>query len=417
MARVRFLTPCLFALALVALLGAPAGAVPPDPASAVAYLDAQQVAGTDATAGAGSWDEDTGFGLSEFSTTEVVLAIASAAQSGGSWNPTEARIAVETTVNGDGLNALAYLDDLAQGGLSPAEAGKLLLLVALPLDDDTAGFDPAAWDPAGDGSPVDLVAALGGCADVTDYGFFGQTTVAMQAVAVLCGQAGPAATQTVRDAQQDNGGWSFDGDPSGATEAEIDVTAMAMLALVAGGVRGDDPAMLDGLAYLAERQTADGWWASLFDPASPDATSRALLAIVAAGWDPATPAWRDHVLPQAAGTPYVSPDDGLGALQQGDGSIVGPTTFSAVYSTAQSVQATERTWLPVATTTAPSFDDSVGPPPDPDAPEEPEGVAGDVVEPDSGATLPRTGAPALPLALAGLGAITTGAVLLRMRRA
>jgi len=428
MARVRSLLVVFGALALVLATALPATAATPDTTAAVSYLASQQAPGADPSLGSGSWDTDTGFGLSEFNTSEAVLAIAEAAQSGPSWNPTEARAAVEAMVNGDGLDPLDFLDDWAEAGLDPSGAGKFLLLVALPLDDGAPGFAPTAWDPAGDGTPVDLVGALdGGCGDdPADYGFFGQTAVAMQAKAAMCGTAGPASVATVRAAQQADGGWSFDGDPSGATEADVDTTSLAILALVAGGAGQDDPAVVAGLAFLAERQTDSGWW-DAFGSASPDSTSRATLAIAAAGFDPAAPAWRDTVLPSAAGTPYVSPDDALGALQQPDGSIVGPGTFSAVYATAQAVQGVERSWLPVKVA-AP-----VAPPPPAPGPDEvgDDALGDEALDPDSSgdevgaaqeapATLPRTGLSPLPLAVVAAACLATGAFLLarpRMMRA
>lgn len=422
MARVRFLSPLFGALAVV--LGFPsfAAAAPPDVVAAASYLASQQVPGDDPSLGHGSWDADTGFGLSEFNSSEAVLAIAEAAQTGATWSATEARAVVEATVNADGLDPLEFLDDQAELGLDAAGAGKFLLLVALPLDDGASGFDPAAWDPAGDGNPVDLVGALdGGCADdPADYGFFGQTAVAMQAKAALCGTAGPASVATIRGAQQADGGWSFDGDPGGATEPDVDTTSFAISALVAGGATQDDPAVVAGLAFLAARQTASGWW-DAFGSASPDSTSRATLAIAAAGYDPTTAAWRDTVLPSTAGSPYVSPDDALGTLQQPDGSIVGPGTFSAVYATAQAVQGLERSWLPVKVAAPVAT-----PPPDPG----PDAVGGDVTGPDASdlpgdqvgaeqetpGTLPRTGATTVPLALVAGACLGAGAFLLARHR-
>lgn len=420
MARVRFLFVLFSALALVVAVAAPAGAVPADTAAAVGYLDTQQRPGTDPSVGDGSWDWDEwGFGLSEFNTGEVVLAIASQAQTGDTWNPTQARNAVASTTNAAGANVFGFLDWWTRQPLIPGQAVKMLLTSVLPLDDGTPGFGPFAYDPLGDGDPVDLVALMGagpdGCDDVAGFGFLGETMAAMQVVYLLCGQAGPASVQTVRDAQKADGGWSFDGDPTDATEAEIDMVGMAIAALVAGGVPGDDPAILDGLRFLAERQEPEGWWASLFDPASPDSTSRAIIAITAAGWDVNSSGWKDYVLDGVAtAQDYVSPDDGLGALQQPDGSIVGPQTFSGVFSTAQATQALERNWLPVATTTAPG---GGGPGPGGD----PEGTGGDPTAPPAEVVavdeLAFTGGvrDVLPLAIVGIGMIAVGTLLARVR--
>lgn len=340
----------LVSLVALALVIGPAGAVSSvDSDAAVTYLASQQTPGTDHAAGAGSWD--AGF---EFQTSEVVLAIAEAAQTGPSWDAAAARAAVVATTNTDGLSGLGYLDDVAEAGVDPGVAAKLLLLAALPLNDGSTGFAPTAWDPAGDGGPVDLVVAFGGCgADPASYGFFGQTLVAMQASMVVCGLAGAAATETVLAAQQTNGGWSYDGDPSGATDADVDTTAAAVMALAGEDPHVVGPAINNALVFLADRQDPAGWWPGYDGEASPDSTSRATLAIAAAGYDPTIGIWTgrygspcDPSDPSDPGD-YVSPDDALASLQQSDGSIAGPTTFSAVYSTAQAVQGLKRNWLPV----------------------------------------------------------------------
>jgi hypothetical protein len=107
----------------------------------------------------------------------------------------------------------------------------------------------------------------------------------------------------------------------------------------------------NGLAFIASQQNADGSW-SAFGSVSAEGTSRAILAIAAAGYDPNSSCWRDTVLPDAAGSPYGVPDDALVALQGADGSIAGPGSFSPAFSTAQAVQGLERQWLPIETAAA-----------------------------------------------------------------
>jgi len=407
----RFFISAISCVALAVVT--PAGAATRvDSGAAVTYLASQQSGGTDHANGAGSWD-----GSVEFQTSEVILAIAEVAQTGSTWDAAVARNAVLSVTNDDGINALAFLDDMVEAGVIPGIAAKLLLIVAAPLDDGTPGFDPEAWDPAGDGNPVNLVAAIdGGCSDdPPDYGFLGQTLVAMQAKALLCGTAGAAAMQTVRDAQQDNGGWSYDGDPSGVTDADTDTTSAAIMALVAGGADGSDAAVIDALKFLADRQDPAGWWPGYDGEASPDSTSRATLAIAAAGYDPALGEWRGLYqgpcdAPGSSG--YISPDDALAVFQQSDGSIAGPTTFSAVYATAQAVQGLERNWLPVRQAVLPP------PPVAPDvcgttlpAPTVTIGPAG----PDD-PQLPRTGSDVALGLVTGVLCVTLGAALVVRRR-
>jgi len=341
MARVTKLVALFGALALVSL--GPAGAVDPIVTqNAVAYLRSQQIAGTTPATGSGAWDTSPAF---EFVSTEAVLALAEQAQTGSSWSTAEALAAIQAADNADGVDPLPFLDLVAAGVLTPGKAAKLILLVAGPL-----GFDPAAFDPAGDGGPVDLSAAVGAPTPDGSFGapgFFNGTLFAALAKKLVEGSVPASTVQYIRSAQKADGGWSFDADPGTLTDADLDTTSFAVQALIAGGAAPTDPDVQQGLAFIASQQNADGSW-SAFGSVSAEAISRALLAITAAGYDPNISCWRDTVLPSAAGTPYGSPDAALVALQAGDGSIAGPGVFSVPFATAQAVQGLERQWLPVA---------------------------------------------------------------------
>jgi hypothetical protein len=313
--------------------------------NALYYLRLSQNQGINVNEGAGAWDSDPAF---EFVTSEAVLAIAEAAQVDASWSTTEALPAVRALDNVSGIDPLAFLDVVAGGSLSAGKAAKLILQVAAPL-----GLDPRAFDPAGNGAPVDLVTIMDAGANADgSYGpavALNQTLYAALALKVLPGRSiTPATLAYVRAAQKSsNGGWSFDADTGTTTDADIDTTALAIQVLVAGGVPAGDPAVLAGLRYLAQSREADGTWIQ-FDVVSADAASRALLGVDAAGYDTESSCWRDVAAPAQAGQPYVGIEASLLALVQPDGSISGAGAFSPQYATAQALQALLGSWLPVA---------------------------------------------------------------------
>jgi Squalene-hopene cyclase C-terminal domain len=335
MSHVRRAVACCGALT-VALLSFSVSARAADPvavADAVAYLSSSppQIAGTTPATGSGAWDDAPDF---QFVTTEAVLAIAEAAQTGPSWSTSEALAAVEHTENPQGQNPLAFLDLVSAGSTTPGRAAKFLVLVAAPLGLDTSALATTIGDPAPDGSFAgDL--------------YFTDTLFAALAKDLLGGSAPPATVAYIESKQQAAGSWAYNADTTPSTDPDIDTTGLAVQALIAGGVPQSDPAVQHALAWLASQQNADGTWSFFGDP-SAESTSRAVLAITAAGYDPNSRCWRDSVLPSAAGRPFVGADAALEAMAQPDGSISGPNVFSAAYATGQAVQGLERSWLPVA---------------------------------------------------------------------
>jgi hypothetical protein len=177
---------------------------------------------------------------------------------------------------------------------------------------------------------------------------FNQTLFAALAKKLVDGSVPAATTNYIRTKQKPaNGGWAFDADTGTNTDADVDTTSLAIQALIAGGVAPADPAVQNGLAFTASQQNGDGSW-SAFGNVSSESTSRAILAIASAGYDPNSSCWRDTVRPDLAGSAYGAPDSALVALQGANGSIAGPGSFSPAFSTAQAVQGLEREWLPIA---------------------------------------------------------------------
>jgi hypothetical protein len=282
-----------------------------------------------------------------FETTDTVLAIAEQAQTGATWNPLEARAAIEALHFGgtpSGKTPIDYLVDLTANAADQGVPAKNLVLVALPL-----GFDPT------DFGGVDLVDAMGGCDGDETLGFNGLLWLAL-AQELVCAGAPPATLAAIRDAQQASGGWNFAGDPT-LDDIDNDSTAIAMAALVASGADASDTAIAKALAFLATNHQASGAW-QFFGEDDPNSTAMAMLGIATAGYDPTTSCWRDTVAPQLAGSPYAPPNAWLRSQQVTSGPdagrIASPSDSFGVntFATSQTVEALLRSWYPVVRATA-----------------------------------------------------------------
>jgi hypothetical protein len=281
-------------------------------------------------------------GFPGFETPDAILAIAENAQTAASWNAKQAREAVYAQVTGFGNSVLHAADDFADSGLSAGQAAKLVVLVTRPL-----GLSASRFNPDKD-TPADLPAIIdAGHQPDGSYGAFNATLYAAIAKRTLGGV--PADTVAyIKAAQQANGGWDFSGDPSGATAADVDTTALAIQALVSSGVGRRDHRLRAGLRFLAKRQRAVGAWQS-FGANDPNSTALAMFAITAAGYDPTTSCWRDRAVPTLAGRPYSSPATWLRNDQLPSGRFKSPNDAFGINTapTSQSVQALRRGWLPV----------------------------------------------------------------------
>jgi len=351
---VAWCTTLTAAFSFTLLFTSPAHAA--DPASqatadaAVTWLESHQ-------------QSDGGFELAMFpgfETRDAALAIAEHAQTGSTWSGAEARAALGALHVGGapaGASPLDALDDFGATVNTAGAAAKTIVLSAAPL-----ALDPAAFDPAGDGSPVDLVALLdSGCAaDTASFGpAFTDTLYGVLAKKLVCGTPPAAALSAVRAAQQANGGWNFLGDPTG-TDLDPDTTALAVEGLVAGGADPSDSAVRAALTFFAANQQASGAWQS-FGTDDPNSTALAILAITAAGYDVESSCWRDTVAPAATGTAYASPTAWLRSQQltappADAGRIASPNDSFGVntFATSQTVEGLLRSWLPIVTATAPA---------------------------------------------------------------
>ena len=340
------------------------------PVASHAATPADQAVAADAVAWIGTQQQpDGGFevaGFPGFETRDASLAIAEQAQTGASWSASEATDALAALEFGGAggptpLDALdAYAASLVPGGQPTSQAGaaaKTIALSAQPL-----GLDPAAFDAAGDGSPVDLTALLDGECDLLT---FSDVLWGMIAGVTVCDTAPDEAVSAVVAAQQADGGWAFNGDPT-ASGFDGDTTGLAVQALIAAGVEGDAPVITAALRLAALDHAPDGGWFDFFGTASnPSTTAIVAIGIAAAGFDPTVACWRDTVAPELAGAAYVDPIAWLRSQQAPDGHITSPYDEFGVntLTTSQSVHAILMNWFPVSPSAAQTCE---VPPPPPD---------------------------------------------------
>jgi hypothetical protein len=324
---------------------------------------------------------DGGFEIANFGgfeTLDASIAIAQSAQTGASWSTVEARSAVEAVqYGGSGANPFDAIDAYAQtiptlGVLQAGTAAKNIVLGALPY-----GFDATAFDPANDGTPVDLVTLMGGCSASGDP-IFNLALYTILAQSAVCGSVPADALQIVRDAQRSDGGWNYLGDDDPGVDSDDDTTALAVEALVAGGADVSDPTVKAALEFFAAGQQPSGAWQS-FGADDPNSTAVSIFAITALGFDVESPCWRDTADPSRVGTAYASPTAWIVSQQQPDGHIASPNdAFPPIntFATSQSAEALLQNWLPIARASAQTCEVPVTPvtPVTPEAPVVPAAV-------------------------------------------
>jgi hypothetical protein len=350
----------------VALLLNLAGATPAlaqvDTAAALGYLKSQQNA--DGGFGSGFSPDST---IS--STADAVLAI----------------VAVEAdpaTFDQDGNTPVTYLVANASAAASGGDLAKLILATV------AAGEHPR--ELGGVDSVAKLESLIGADGEIgTETDTFVSHTLAVLALASAQRPIPDAAVEVIKAAQQESGGWAWDG--SAATAADTNSTAFAVQALLAAGEESSGEAVTLALAYYKEIQNEDGGWPyqnpSDFGTAT-DANSTAVTiqAIIAAGQDPAGADWTT--------TEGNTPVAALEALQNESGAFAWQAAIpdDNLLATVQALPAVRGKAFPLATM--------------------------DVGE-AAPATMPKTGGAAanlaLPLLLGGL-ALAGGGYALRRRK-
>jgi hypothetical protein len=294
---------------------------------------------------------DGGFevaGFAGFETPDAILAIAENAQQQANWSAPQALAAVQA-VKKNGHDPLHNIDDFVDGTIGAGQAAKIIVLVAKPLNRSVTSFDPD-----GDGAKNLIAAVNAGAQPNGSYGSLNDTLFAAMAKKLVNGSVPANTVAFIRAAQQPFGGWDFSGNPS-APSVDVDTTGIAVAALAAAGVPGNDADLRQGLRFLANVQHSNGAFPDFAGNDNPNSTASALFGIVGAGFDPTSACWRNLVEPNLAGHAYGSPVAWLRTQQVTNpnaadvGRIKSP--FDApgsinTFATSQTVQAFRYAWMP-----------------------------------------------------------------------
>jgi squalene cyclase len=150
----------------------------------------------------------------------------------------------------------------------------------------------------------------------------------------------------VRAAQQENGGWAWDG--STTTAADTNSTAFAVQALIATGEPADGDAVTLALAYYKGIQNEDGGWpyqnpSDFGTTTDANSTAVTVQAIIATGQDPAGANWTTA----EGNTPVAA----LAALQNESGAFAWQAAIpdDNLLATVQALPAVAGKALPFAT--------------------------------------------------------------------
>lgn len=315
--RTRFTILCL-ALALL-LAGALPALAAADLKAALDYLKTQQNA-------------DGGFGngmspeSSLSSTADAVLAIVAGGGAPNDWSQAD-------------NTPLTYLSAKAPAATSGGDLAKLILAATAVGENPRSfgGVDSVAGLEALTGTD----GRIGGATDT----FFSHC-LAVVALAAAQRPIAPEAQALIENAQQDSGGWAWDG--TAATPADTNTTALAVQALAAAGQNASGPAIAQAMAYYKGIQNTDGGWPyqnpSDYGTAT-DANSTAVViqAILAAGQDPAGAEW------QTAGG--LTPVAALEAFQNESGAFAWQAAMpdDNLLATVQAIPALAGKAFPLAT--------------------------------------------------------------------
>lgn len=282
-----------------------------------------------------------------------------------------------------GKTPLTYLAANAASAATAGDLSKLILALA------AAGQNPRTF------GGVDSVTKLEGlaAADGTIGGAKDTFVSTIMAVLALCSVQRPiptASTDLITKAQQENGGWAWDG--TAATASDTNTTAFAVQALIAAGAPTGDT-VGKALAYYKGIQNDDGGWpyqnpSDFGTTTDANSTAVTIQALLAAGQDPAGADWI-----KAGKTPLSA----LEALQNASGAFAwkSDTPADNLLATVQALPALAGKAFPLAT----------------------RGV-GEASSP-APTTIPVTGGvlldPALAVVLGGL-ALAAGGLFLRRKR-
>jgi hypothetical protein len=356
-------------LALLLVLGSALPALAAtDLAAALDYLRTQQ--NTDGGFGSGFAP-----GSTPASTADAVLAIVAAGGDASAFQQ-------------GGIGPLDYLAANAAAVDTSGDLAKLILAAV------AAGRNPRTF------GGTDSVARLEGMAGsdgriATANDTFVSHLLAVLALASVRRPISSAAVDQILQAQQENGGWAWDG--SQATPADTNSTAFAVQALAAAG-QGGSEAVADALDYYRAIQNEDGGWpyqspSDYGTATDANSTAVSIQALIAAGEDLA--AW------ESSGD--VNPVESLEAFQNESGAFAWQAAMpdDNLLATVQALPALAGKAFPLSTM-------DVG-----------EASEAAVAAAPAPSTAPVTGGagldPALLLSLAGLGLAAAGYALRRRK--
>jgi squalene cyclase len=202
----------------------------------------------------------------------------------------------------NGKTPLTYLSANAPSAATAGDLAKLILAAI------AAGENPRTF--GGVDSVAKLESMIGGEGRIGgDKDTFVSHVLAVMALASAQQPIPAAAVNLIKDGQQENGGWAWDG--SSATAADTNTTAFAVQALIAAGEPATSDIIANALAYYKNIQNEDGGWpyqspSDYGTTTDANSTSVAIQAIIAAGQDPAGAEWGS-----AAGSTPVSALEGF----------------------------------------------------------------------------------------------------------
>ena len=322
-------------------------------ASAVGPVAADQVVSAAAAYLGSAQKADGGFELADFAgfeTPDAIAALAAAVQNGPTWDSAFALQRISAIRSSAGHTPLDAIDDLIDGATEPSgdlaggQAAKVVALVAAPL-----GLSVTDFDPSNDSSaPVDLVGRIESHRKPDGSYDFGAQFNALLYTSIALDDLGravpPALIAQITAAQRPDGSWNFAGDQAADSPGEIDTTAVAILALRAGGRTVADPAVNKAARFLAAGQGTDGAWQA-FGASDPNSTSMAVIALSALGFDVTEATWA-RSLGAPAFAPYVSPYAWLRSQADASGRIKSPNDSYGIntFATSQTLEALSRQW-------------------------------------------------------------------------
>jgi prenyltransferase beta subunit len=182
---------------------------------------------------------------------------------------------------------LTYLESQAPSATTGGDLSKLILAAI------AAGQNPRQFGGVDSVAKLEsLIGADGKIGTATDT--FVAHTLAILALKSAQRPIPAMAVQYVKGAQQESGGWAWDG--TAATAVDTNTTAFALQALVAAGEAGSSEAVTRALAYYQGIQNEDGGWpyqnpSDFGTTTDANSTAVTIQAILAAGQAPDSADW------------------------------------------------------------------------------------------------------------------------------